>query len=217
MLANRVQDEKAYYGLLTDALVGREELRELLDLLTISETSFFRHPEQFDALKGHLLARPSELAGLAKAYDQDVSDYSFRSVDIGLVLCKAKGYVDKGLYDKTIEVCHTILRRFTTYAETNFILGLAHWEKSDLDGAMRGFRKAIYLEPQFALAHFYLGHVCWQKGRAAEAIRLYRNAMNCLDGDAYCGVLPEIMDVIPREELRRLCGEYLSVYADRTL
>ncbi|MCB1463303.1 MAG: protein-glutamate O-methyltransferase CheR [Nitratireductor sp.] len=46
---------QTYMGLLRDEVVGRAELDHLISELTIGETSFFRHREQFDALRDKVL------------------------------------------------------------------------------------------------------------------------------------------------------------------
>lgn len=47
---NRIQSYYRYYKLVTDKTEGQRELLDLLDSLTINETSFFRNRPQFDLL-----------------------------------------------------------------------------------------------------------------------------------------------------------------------
>jgi len=57
MAEKGIKTEDEYYQLLTHPILGQEELTELTKLITIAETGFFRHPEQFEAFKNHLLPK----------------------------------------------------------------------------------------------------------------------------------------------------------------
>jgi chemotaxis protein methyltransferase CheR len=132
--------------------------------------------------------------------------------DLGAALRQAKEFADAGLYDKTIDICRNILCRSSSHPETYFILGLAHCEKSEIDEAVKNLKKAIYLEPRFALAQFYLGNIYWHRDNPSRTLNLYKNVIDCLDKEPYCGILPEIMDLTPLEEVRRMCNEFVSAY-----
>jgi chemotaxis protein methyltransferase CheR len=61
---NGLSSFEAYLDLLKHAPHGKTELDNLIADLTVGETSFFRHPEQFDALRDHVLpARLRENSG----------------------------------------------------------------------------------------------------------------------------------------------------------
>jgi chemotaxis protein methyltransferase CheR len=132
--------------------------------------------------------------------------------ELEAALRQAKQFADTGLYDKTIAICHSILCRSSSHPETYFILGLAHCEKSEIDEAVKNFTKAIYLEPRFALAQFYLGNIYWHTDRPSKTLSLYKNVIDSMDHEPYCGILPEIMDLTPPEEVRRMCNEFVSAY-----
>ena len=51
----RLQTFEDYYRLLNDPMRGPQEFRQLLSLITINETSFFRNPEQYSVLKKYVL------------------------------------------------------------------------------------------------------------------------------------------------------------------
>ncbi|HUQ89381.1 MAG TPA: protein-glutamate O-methyltransferase CheR [Vicinamibacterales bacterium] len=55
MRARKIADETAYYQLLSDASGATAEWDALIERLTNHETSFFRHPPSFDALRTHIL------------------------------------------------------------------------------------------------------------------------------------------------------------------
>lgn len=53
--ANRISSFYRYYKFVTDREQGLRELMDLVDSVTINETSFFRNRPQFDLLAGHVL------------------------------------------------------------------------------------------------------------------------------------------------------------------
>src|SRR4051812_1363523 len=53
--ARHCADLEEYYCLLTDPAGARDELRKLIELVTIHETSFFRNHEHFRALRDIVL------------------------------------------------------------------------------------------------------------------------------------------------------------------
>jgi len=55
MRARGIADETAYYQLLAEASGASAEWDALIERLTNHETSFFRHPPSFDALRTHIL------------------------------------------------------------------------------------------------------------------------------------------------------------------
>lgn len=78
-LAQRLHEKKytsyrEYYNFLRFHPEGRMEMRELLDLLTIGETCFFRNKPIFDALMNHIL--PEIIAKKMNAQDKTIRVWS---------------------------------------------------------------------------------------------------------------------------------------------
>ncbi|MCD6319067.1 MAG: tetratricopeptide repeat protein [Candidatus Desulfofervidaceae bacterium] len=134
----------------------------------------------------------------------------FKPDNLKTALKEARLYADAGLYDRTIEICHQVLNHHPTLPEAYLILGIVYYGTGAIEKAIANFKKAIYLAPDFALAHFYLGNVYWHLNKMSEAIRSYKNVVKSLQKTPYCGILPEIMDVIPEKELRQICSEYIK-------
>ena len=57
------------------------------------------------------------------------------------------------------------------------ILSAAHAGQGNFDSAIHWAEKSLALYPESAEAHYNLGVVCKQAGRAEDAIRAYRNAL----------------------------------------
>jgi tetratricopeptide (TPR) repeat protein len=66
-----------------------------------------------------------------------------------------------------------------------------HWfecalgmESSDLEGALRAYRRAVELDPDYAAAWINWGRLLHQQGRHTEAERIYRQALSQCHSDA---------------------------------
>ena len=64
-------------------------------------------------------------------------------------------------------------------------------EQGEIEGAITSLKRALYLEPDFALAHFALGNLAWQQGKIRESDRHFRNALSILHGRNQTDLLPE--------------------------
>jgi chemotaxis protein methyltransferase CheR len=64
-------------------------------------------------------------------------------------------------------------------------------ERGDLEHARSSLQRAIYLHPEFVLAHFALGNLARGRGKNAEADKHFANALHLLRGRQPDDVLPE--------------------------
>jgi tetratricopeptide (TPR) repeat protein len=62
------------------------------------------------------------------------------------------------------------------YALAHFNLGLALFEKSDVDGAIVEYQAALKMNPYHAKSHYYYGKALLAKGRNEEAAREFADA-----------------------------------------
>jgi tetratricopeptide (TPR) repeat protein len=70
-------------------------------------------------------------------------------------------------------------------AEAHYNLGVALYDKDDLDGAIREYREALRIQPDYADAHVNLGVALYDKGDLDGAIREYREALRIQPDNAY--------------------------------
>ena len=89
-------------------------------------------------------------------------------------------------------------------------MGIVYYETGKVEEAISSFKKAIYLNPDFALAHFYLGNIYWHLGEVNKALRSYKNVLKAVSKGPHYGILPEIMDVISAGELEKIAKEYIK-------
>jgi len=76
--------------------------------------------------------------------------------------------------------CRTALRAHPLSAELHYLHGLSAIELSRRERAIEALRRALYLEPGLAVAHFTLGTVLASAGDEAAAERCYQNASKWL-------------------------------------
>jgi chemotaxis protein methyltransferase CheR len=72
-------------------------------------------------------------------------------------------------------------------------------ERGHLAEARRSLRRAVYLRPEFVLAHFVLGNLARDESKAAEARRHYDNARELLARCAPDEILPESDGISARQ------------------
>jgi chemotaxis protein methyltransferase CheR len=76
-------------------------------------------------------------------------------------------------------------------AASRYLLALIRIEQLRPDDAMSALRKAIYLEPDFVVAHFTLANLYRRRRKHGESERHLRNALRALQGFRPEEELPE--------------------------
>jgi chemotaxis protein methyltransferase CheR len=89
----------------------------------------------------------------------------------------SRAYANKGMLAESEHWCTRAIAADTMNAASRYLLALIRIEQHRPDEAMSALRKAIYLEPDFVVAHFTLGNLCRRKGKKREAERHLRNAL----------------------------------------
>jgi chemotaxis methyl-accepting protein methylase len=91
-----------------------------------------------------------------------------------------------GELETVIETTAEILEGNPLHAEAYFIRGLAQLASEDATAAVTSFRRALYVDPSFALAAFKLGRANDMLGHETAARRAYQQALRTLDPDDSC-------------------------------
>lgn len=76
--------------------------------------------------------------------------------------------------------CAAALERFATDAELLYLHATLLSENGHHEAALRAARQALYLEPDFVVAHLALGSACARAGKAEQARRAFENAERLL-------------------------------------
>jgi chemotaxis protein methyltransferase CheR len=95
----------------------------------------------------------------------------------------AQASANVGNYAEAVEITGEILAANPLDAEAYFVRGLTELAAGDPGPASESLRRALYIDPTFALAAFQLGRAQDLRGDARAARRAYKQALSALDGD----------------------------------
>jgi chemotaxis protein methyltransferase CheR len=73
----------------------------------------------------------------------------------------------------------------------HYLCGMIQEELTMPSEAAASFRRALYLDPDFIMAYFALGHLAQRQGRIAEGLRNCENALRLLRGHPAEALVPE--------------------------
>ncbi|TLM78081.1 MAG: tetratricopeptide repeat protein, partial [Actinobacteria bacterium] len=59
-------------------------------------------------------------------------------------------------------------------------LGVIHQQQGDIEAATAEFKRTLYVDRDFVLAHFALANILRQQGQVHEACREYENTLRAL-------------------------------------
>lgn len=119
-------------------------------------------------------------------------DADAREHDEGEALRRnARACADEGRLAEAIEWCEKAIAADKLNPAHYYLLATIEQEQGQSEAAERSLGRALYLEPDFALAHFALGNLCLSGGRQREARRHFDNALTLLRACPADALLPE--------------------------
>ena len=104
---------------------------------------------------------------------------------------KARACADEGRLAEAIQWCEKAIAADKLNPAHYYLLAAICQEQGQSETAERSLGRALYLEPDFALAHFALGNLCLSGGRQREARRHFGNALTLLRACPADALLPE--------------------------
>jgi chemotaxis protein methyltransferase CheR len=104
---------------------------------------------------------------------------------------KARACADEGKLAEAIEWCEMAIAADKLNPAHYYLLAAIYQEQGQSEIAERALGRALYLEPDFALAHFALGNLCLSGGRQREARRHFGIALTLLRACPADALLPE--------------------------
>ncbi len=113
---------------------------------------------------------------------------------------EARKLADLGRTEEAGRLCDRALAADRTNPDYQYLHAILAMERRDLDSAASALRRALYLKPDFIMAHYTLGNVEALRGNRAQSMRHYRNALAGLGDLAADAILPE-SDGIPAGRL----------------
>jgi len=123
---------------------------------------------------------------------------------------QARALADRGDWLMAVEIYERLLKKDSLNWQTQFYHALVLDHMGRRDEAEAGLRKAIYLERQSALPHYYLGLLLQSKGNGRQAARSFQNAIRLLESRADGESFAEA-DGITVAEMRKLAQMHLQV------
>jgi chemotaxis protein methyltransferase CheR len=102
----------------------------------------------------------------------------------------ARSYANCGDKASAAEMCRIIIERDITVPEPYFLLAQIHEGNGDTRGAIELLKKVIYLAPDFPAAYVELAALYDGEGDRKMADRMYRNALELLDGTPGGDIVP---------------------------
>lgn len=94
----------------------------------------------------------------------------------GLATDDARKLANEGRLAEALAACDRAISADKLAPSHYYLRGLILEEHGEPEGAAAALRSALYLDPQFVLAHFALGNLLRREGRAPEAARSFENA-----------------------------------------
>lgn len=176
-------------SLLVGPAEPRADVFRGLELVSGKEATSYRRPERKFAVRAG--GASSELPSTRPALDRAHAPAAARAgppaalpaeSDVASGLQSAWAEADAGHHQAAIEHCIRTLELEPGNAEAYFLLGSIYGEQRDPERAVDLLRQALYLEPDFALAHFSLGHQLRLIGDLRGARLSLRAANHLLSG-----------------------------------
>lgn len=103
----------------------------------------------------------------------------------------AHSLANLGQLDQALEWCDRWLVNDKLDASAHYLRAVTLQELDRLEDARAALQRAIYLQPDFVLAHFALGNLARNRDRHTEADKHFSNALNLLRDHSTETVLPE--------------------------
>jgi chemotaxis protein methyltransferase CheR len=89
-------------------------------------------------------------------------------------------HADSGNLDEAVAGCNRALSVNPLLAGARYVLGIIYMRREDRMAAMSEFKRTIYIDPTFVLAHLNLANLYRQKGAVEDACREYDNTLRAM-------------------------------------
>lgn len=103
----------------------------------------------------------------------------------------ARTYANQGGLTDALEWCQKAVAADRLNPGWCYLLSTILQEQGEVEVAVTALKRALYLDPRFALAHFALGNLTRRQGKLKESRRHFHNALSILGGYRQEQLLPE--------------------------
>jgi chemotaxis protein methyltransferase CheR len=114
---------------------------------------------------------------LFQQLDQDKSHGVTSGTAMALL---ARSYANQGKLDDALKWAEKTIATDKLNSDYHYLYGTILQEQGRVDEAVASLRRAVFLEPNFVVAHFALGNIARQRGKDKDADRHYRIALKIL-------------------------------------
>jgi chemotaxis protein methyltransferase CheR len=138
--------------------------------------------QQADAPTGEAIAMTLyEQGRYALAADELVKVLEARPDNAAAMALLARCYANQGRLADAKRWCSQAAATDKLNAGWCYLLGTILEEQGDLDAAVTALRRALYLDQNYALAHFAWGNLTRRQSKPKDSLRHFRNALAILE------------------------------------
>lgn len=121
-----------------------------------------------------------------------------------------RDFADSGAWEQAAECCEELLRKDNLCARVHFYHALVLEQMRRHQEAETALKRAIYLDRQSILAHYYLGLFLQSRGDPKQASRSFENVLTLLRSRSETDSFPDA-DGITAAELNRMAAMHLEI------
>jgi len=103
----------------------------------------------------------------------------------------ARTCANQGRLAEAMDWCEKAIVSDKLDPASHYLLATIQQEQGQGDAAAQSLKRALYLDPEFVLAHFALGNLCLAQDRHREAQRHFGNTLALLRVQPHAEILPE--------------------------
>jgi chemotaxis protein methyltransferase CheR len=103
----------------------------------------------------------------------------------------ARACANRGNLREAFRWCERAIATGGADARVHYLRAAILEEQGSLEEAARSLRRAVYLEPRFAMGHFALGNLAARCGRTTESLKHFENTLTLLADCQQDDILPE--------------------------
>jgi chemotaxis protein methyltransferase CheR len=108
------------------------------------------------------------------------------TIDAGSIealLVRAHANADSGDFEAAVQDANAALKINPLLAPARYILGVIYQRQGDGQAALAEFKRTIYIDSEFVLAHFNAANIYRGRGAMGDACREYENTLRSLDAN----------------------------------
>jgi chemotaxis protein methyltransferase CheR len=144
-------------------------------------------PPQEDRAMAEIPSKPCAVAELlyqqgryAEAADTLVASFARYSADPQAFSLLARALANQGELTDALAWCDRWIAAAKLDPVAHHLRAVVLLERGDTESARASFRRVLYLQPDFVLAHFALGNLARSEGKTGEAEKHFDNALQLL-------------------------------------